>query len=163
MLDYIGLSEEVIRSGLKSFRGVKRRFEYHIKTEKLIFIDDYAHHPTEIHALISSVQLLYPNKKITGVFQPHLYSRTRDFFDGFAAELSKLDEVVLMPIYPARELPISGVTSDALLDAISSKKKWLFNHEEVVEYFKITDHEVILTIGAGDIDRLIEPLKQVLG
>lgn len=162
MLQFLGLSEGTIREGLRSFKGVKRRFEYHIKTENLIYIDDYAHHPTEIHALISSVRLLYPDKKITGVFQPHLFSRTRDFFEGFAAELSKLDELIIMPIYPARELPIPGVTSDALLEEVTCQHKHLLDHQGVIEYLGSTDNQVVLTIGAGDIDRIVEPLSKVL-
>ena len=162
MLQFLGLSEETIREGLRSFKGVKRRFEYHIKTENLIYIDDYAHHPTEIHALISSVRLLYPDKKITGVFQPHLFTRTRDFFEGFAAELSKLDELIIMPIYPARELPIPGVTSDALLEEVTCRHKHLLDHQGVIEYLGSTDNQVVLTIGAGDIDRIVEPLSKVL-
>jgi UDP-N-acetylmuramate--alanine ligase len=158
----LGLSEEEIRYGLKTFKGVKRRFEYQIKTSDLVYIDDYAHHPTEIHALVSSVRMLYPNKKITGVFQPHLFSRTRDFFEGFANELSKLDEVILMPIYPAREEPIEGVTSDALLDTITCLNKKLLSPNEVLEYLKDTKEGVVLTIGAGDIDRIVEPLKNSL-
>jgi UDP-N-acetylmuramate--alanine ligase len=162
MLEFLGLSEEKIRSGLHSFKGVKRRFEYHIKTENLIYIDDYAHHPTEIQALVSSVRLLYPDKKVVGIFQPHLFSRTRDFFDGFASELSKLDEVVLMPIYPARELPISGVTSEKLLGAITCENKQLLDHQGVIDCIMNSHQEVVLTIGAGDIDRIVEPLRKAL-
>jgi UDP-N-acetylmuramate--alanine ligase len=147
---------------LHSFKGVKRRFEYHIKTENLIYIDDYAHHPTEIQALVSSVRLLYPDKKVVGIFQPHLFSRTRDFFDGFASELSKLDEVVLMPIYPARELPISGVTSEKLLGAITCENKQLLDHQGVIDCIMNSHQEVVLTIGAGDIDRIVEPLRKAL-
>jgi UDP-N-acetylmuramate--alanine ligase len=162
MLHFIGLSEEFIRKGLRSFKGVKRRFEYHVKTERLVYIDDYAHHPTEIRALISSVRLLYPNRKVTGIFQPHLFTRTRDFFEGFASELSKLDEVILMPIYPARELPVPGVTSEALLEAISCRFKYLFDHQGVIDHLKVAENEVVLTIGAGDIDRIVEPISVLL-
>lgn len=161
LLDFIGLDELTIRRGLKSFRGVKRRFEYHIKRDDLVYIDDYAHHPTEINALIKSVRLLYPDMKITGVFQPHLFSRTRDFFDGFARELSQLDEVVLMPVYPAREEPIPGVDSDTLLSKITQNNKYLFGPDEVLNYLR-NKKGIILTIGAGDIDRIVEPLKQIL-
>lgn len=159
LLIQIGMQEEEIRQGLASFLGVKRRFEYQIRTSELVFIDDYAHHPTEIEALINAVQTLYPLKKITGIFQPHLFSRTRDFFDGFAKQLSRLDEVVLLPIYPAREEPIEGVSSDALIDAISSGNKHLLSANEVVGFIASRENEVVLTIGAGDIDRIIEPLK----
>lgn len=159
---FLGLCEEEIRFGLQSFRGVKRRFEYKVRTEKLVYIDDYAHHPTEIHALVSSVRLLYPNQKITGIFQPHLFSRTRDFFEGFAHELSELDEVVLLPIYPAREEPIPGVTSDVLLDKITSKTKQLLPALDALNYVSNIYEGVVLTIGAGDIDRIVEPLKKAL-
>jgi UDP-N-acetylmuramate--alanine ligase len=162
LLEFIGCNEIEIRNGLKSFKGVKRRFEYHIKTDDLIYIDDYAHHPTEIHALIASVRLLYPAKKIIGVFQPHLFSRTRDFFDDFAKELSHLDELILLPIYPAREEPIPGVTSENLLKEIALNQKNVLNATETLEYLSNIKEGVVLTIGAGDIDRIIEPLKNVL-
>jgi UDP-N-acetylmuramate--alanine ligase len=162
MLHFLGIGDEVIRQGLKTFKGVKRRFEYIIRTPELIYIDDYAHHPTEIHALVSSVRLLYPGKKVTGVFQPHLFSRTRDFFEGFAHELSQLDEVILMPIYPAREEPIPGVTSGALLEELVLPDKKILGPSEVVEWLGTRREGVILTIGAGDIDRIVEPLKAKL-
>jgi UDP-N-acetylmuramate--alanine ligase len=162
LLVQLGMKEKEIRHGLASFLGVKRRFEYQIRTSELVFIDDYAHHPTEIEALINAVKTLYPAKKITGVFQPHLFSRTRDFFNGFATQLSRLDEVVLLPIYPAREEPIEGVTSDALLNEIKAIKKKLLPATDVVEYVAGQECEVVLTIGAGDIDRIIEPLKITL-
>lgn len=159
LLTQLGMNEADIRHGLATFLGVKRRFEYQIRTTDLVFIDDYAHHPTEIKALIDSVIKLYPDKKITGIFQPHLFSRTRDFFKGFIKELSRLDEVILLPIYPAREEPLEGVTSDNLLKQISSPIKRLLNTTEVVEYIERSKTEVLLTIGAGDIDRIVEPLK----
>lgn len=162
LTEFLGLSENEIRFGLKTFLGVKRRFEYQLKTPSLVYIDDYAHHPTELHALISSVRLLYPNKKITGIFQPHLFSRTRDFFEGFSNELSQLDEVILLPIYPAREEPIPGVTSDILLDKITISKKQLLSPSAALEYVSKINEGVILTIGAGDIDRIVEPLKIAL-
>ena len=159
LLDFLGLGEEEIRKGLATFLGVKRRFEYIIKTDNFVYIDDYAHHPTEINALVSSVRLLYPGKKVTGVFQPHLFSRTRDFFEGFAKELSKLDEVILLPIYPAREEPIPGVNSDELVAAITCTDKKLMQPHESINYLKVHKTDVLLTIGAGDIDRIVEPLK----
>lgn len=155
----LNVSEKQIRSGLSSFKGVKRRFEYIIKREDKVYIDDYAHHPTEINALLSSIRLLYPNKKVLGIFQPHLFSRTRDFMDDFALSLEKLDQLVLLPIYPARELPIEGITSDVLLDKINHNFKQVLNPSDAVEHAAQSDCEVILTIGAGDIDRIIEPLK----
>ena len=163
LCEFIGLSEDVIREGLASFKGVKRRFEYHVRKENLVYIDDYAHHPTEIKALIDSVRLLYPDQRVTGVFQPHLFTRTRDFFEGFTSQLSRLDEVVLMPIYPAREEPISGITSDALLDVINSNDKKLLSPNEVIAHVGEYTEGVVLTIGAGDIDRIVEPLRVALG
>lgn len=160
MCDFLGLTESEIRKGLKTFTGVKRRFEYHVRDNELVYIDDYAHHPTEIHSLISSVRLLYPNHKITAVFQPHLFSRTNDFMEEFAIELSKVDELLIMPIYPARELPIEGVTSDVLRKKISKINVSLLNHNQVLERLKNETKGVFLTVGAGDIDRLIQPLKQ---
>ncbi len=157
-----GLNEAEIKAGIESFRGVKRRFEYHIKQENLVYIDDYAHHPSEIKALIGSVRELYPKKKISGIFQPHLFSRTRDFMDGFAESLSMLDELMLMEIYPAREKPITGVHSGALLEKISITSKQRLSQAEIIEHFKQNRPEIILTIGAGDIDLLISPLKMSL-
>ncbi len=157
-----GLEPEAAKSGIESFKGVKRRFEYHIKTEKLIFIDDYAHHPSEITALIGSLKELYPGKKITGIFQPHLYSRTRDFADGFAYSLSLLNELILMDIYPAREKPIPGVNSAMLLEKISLEQKSIMARQEILAHVKKAAIEVIVTIGAGDIDHLVNPLKMAL-
>ncbi|MGB0933256.1 MAG: UDP-N-acetylmuramate--L-alanine ligase [Lishizhenia sp.] len=159
----IGLTEMEIRAGLKTFRGVKRRFEYHINKENLVYIDDYAHHPTEINALVSSTRLLYPKQKIVGIFQPHLYSRTNDFLTEFAQALSKLDEVILLPIYAARENPIDGVTSDALLQQIQCSNKQVLSKEATLEHIETTKNKAVyLTIGAGDIDALVEPLKALL-
>lgn len=159
---FLGLSETEIRFGLKSFLGVKRRFEYKIKTSDLVYIDDYAHHPTELNALISSIRLLYPNKKITAVFQPHLFSRTRDFFDGFVNELSKVDDLILLPIYAAREEAIPGISSDVLLEKIQLDSKQLVSPAEAIDYVSKIKSGVLLTIGAGDIDRIVEPLKNAL-
>ena len=158
----LGLSESEIRHGLASFRGVKRRFEFHIRTPKLIYIDDYAHHPTEIKALVSSVRLLYPNQKITGIFQPHLYSRTRDFMANFAHELSQVDELILMPIYPAREEPMTGITSEALLEMCEITDKKVLSPEEVINHLIDQQSGVFLTIGAGDIDRIVPKIKSTL-
>lgn len=158
----LGLNEDEIRYGLATFKGVKRRFEYQVKKQGLIYIDDYAHHPTEIKALVDSVKLLYPNQKITGIFQPHLFSRTRDFFDDFAAELSQLDEVILLPIYPAREEPILGITSDTLLNKIEIQEKVVLSPVDAIE--KVTQYKsgIILTIGAGDIDKIVSKIKNGL-
>ena len=159
---FLGLSEEEIRHGLKTFKGVKRRFEYQVKTSKLVYIDDYAHHPTEIKALIDSVKLLYPNQHITGVFQPHLFSRTKDFMSDFADELSQMDELILLPIYPAREEPIDGITSEALLELCTLKNKKVLSPNEAVSLLSERSEGIILTIGAGDIDKIVLPLKEKL-
>jgi UDP-N-acetylmuramate--alanine ligase len=153
----LGLSETEIRNGLSQFKGVKRRFEYHVRSESMVYIDDYAHHPTEIAALVASVRLLYPHKKITGIFQPHLFSRTRDFMEGFVHELGKLDQVMLLPIYPARELPIPGITSDLIVAKIGEKAK-LYSTDEIFNWAQSASDQVILTIGAGDIDRMVQRL-----
>lgn len=155
----MGVSDEQIRMALASFKGVKRRFEYQIKTDALTYIDDYAHHPEELKACIRSVRELYPSKKITGVFQPHLYTRTRDFASGFSESLSLLDEVILLDIYPAREQPITGVSSAMLLKDIRSASKMVCSKEELVAELKKRKLEVLLTAGAGDIDMLVEPIR----
>ena len=160
MCHFLGLTENEIRQGLKTFKGVKRRFEFHVRKDECIYIDDYAHHPTEINSLISSIRLLYPNLKITAVFQPHLFSRTKDFMEEFAIELAKVDELILMPIYPAREIPLEGITSEILKTKISHKNVSVLEHDEVLERLKGEKKGVFLTVGAGDIDKLIFPLKQ---
>ncbi len=157
-----GLTVKEVKEGIGSFKGVKRRFEYHIKSEKLVYIDDYAHHPAEINALVSSVKELYPEKKITGIFQPHLFSRTRDFKDGFVEALSRLDEVILMDIYPAREKPIPGINSNMLLNQITAERKFHLSQQEILTHLGEHKPEVVLTIGAGDIDKLVNPLKMKL-
>lgn len=158
----LNISEEKIRAALKSFRGVQRRFETIFHSNNVIYIDDYAHHPTEISAAIDSAKMLYPNRKLTVVFQPHLYTRTRDFIDGFAASLSKANEIILLDIYPARELPIEGVSSQVLLDKIENHNKKLVTKEELVGELKSKGVDVLMTLGAGDIDRLVSPIKQML-
>jgi UDP-N-acetylmuramate--alanine ligase len=162
LCEYLGLSEEEIRHGLRTFKGVKRRFEYQIRTENLVYIDDYAHHPTEIKALVDSIKLIYPNKKITGIFQPHLFSRTRDFMDAFAHELSQLDELILMPIYPAREEPIEGITSEFVLSKCTNSVKAVLSPQEAIDKVTKIKDGVILTIGAGDIDRIVPKIKSIL-
>jgi len=151
---------ELIKEGLETFKGVKRRFEYIIKTEDLIFIDDYAHHPTEIEAFLKSVKALYPDKKITCIFQPHLYSRTRDFAEDFSKSLSMADELLLLDIYPARELPIPGVDSAMLLKDITAPKKHLVSKTNLMDKIKELQPEIIVTVGAGDIDTFVEPIKR---
>lgn len=154
--------EHKISEALSSFKGVKRRFEIHIHTDSTVYIDDYAHHPTEIAACLSSVSEMYPNKHIIGVFQPHLYSRTRDLAAEFADALSQIDEVILMEIYPAREMPIPGVTSQMLLDMVRAPKKQIMTGEELVSRFFKEKPEVLISLGAGDIDRWVEPIKNAL-
>jgi UDP-N-acetylmuramate--alanine ligase len=158
----LGIKGSVIKKALRSFSGVKRRFDYRVKTKKVIYIDDYAHHPEELKATISSVRKLYPDKKITGIFQPHLFSRTRDFAGGFAESLDMLDECILLEIYPAREKPIPGVSSGWLLEKMNLKDKKVLTKDAVLEELKKGNREVILTMGAGDIDTLTEPIEKIL-
>ncbi len=157
---WLGLDEKIIRHGLSTFKGVKRRFDYHIRRDDFVYIDDYAHHPTEIKALLDSIDLLYPKRKKIGIFQPHLFTRTRDFFDGFAEQLSRLDECILLPIYPAREQPIEGISSDKLLEKITAPKKTLMTAIEAIQFADNQNDIVLLTIGAGDIDQIVEPIKK---
>lgn len=158
-----GTTEEEIRCGMASFAGPVRRFDFHLKKDNIVFLDDYAHHPAELKASILSVKELYPEKKVTGIFQPHLYTRTRDFAADFAASLSLLDELVLLDIYPAREAPIPGVTSQIIFDKVTIPNKRMIHKEELLELVrKENKWEVVLMLGAGDIDRLIEPVKQIL-
>ncbi len=156
----MGVSEDQLRNALETFKGVKRRFEYVVNTKEHVFIDDYAHHPTELKAIISATKELYPSKKITGIFQPHLFTRTRDFMDEFAESLSLLDEIILLDIYPARELPIEGVDSQVLLEKIRTKKS-LETKERAINKIASELPEVLLTLGAGDIDSIIQPLKSL--
>ncbi|MBW6482536.1 MAG: UDP-N-acetylmuramate--L-alanine ligase [Vicingaceae bacterium] len=160
--DLLQINSEKIKIALANYKGVHRRFEYHIKTPNLIYLDDYAHHPTELTACILSVKELYPNKKITGIFQPHLYTRTRDFANEFAESLSLLDALILLDIYPARELPIEGVTSQMLLDKVTIKDKKIVKKENVINELKLNEIEVLLTLGAGNIDELVEPITEYL-
>lgn len=158
----MGVGENAIREALASFKGVNRRFDYQVRTKDVVYIDDYAHHPAELRACISSVKQLYPGKKITGIFQPHLYSRTRDFADEFAESLGLLDELVLLPIYPARELPIEGVSSSMLLDKVKLGNKVLIEKSALVDELSKRNPEVLITMGAGDIDTLVAPIKKML-
>ncbi|MEY2923674.1 MAG: hypothetical protein RLZZ337_214 [Bacteroidota bacterium] len=156
-----GLDMDAIRRGLAEFAGIKRRFEYIVEKENVVVIDDYAHHPSELNAIFSSVRDLYPNKKITAIFQPHLFTRTRDFLDDFALELTKVDELILLPIYPARELPIEGVTSEAILQRMTNTQARCVNKEDVLNELATSNIEVLLILGAGDIDRLVLPIKEL--
>ena len=158
----LGISDSAIKSALENFKGVKRRFEYIFKTDKLVLIDDYAHHPTEITALLTSLRAIYPERKVTVIFQPHLYSRTRDFASEFAKSLSIADEVLLLDIYPAREEPIAGVSSAIIFDEIDLHDKIMCNRENLLEIIRSLDIEVLATVGAGDIDQLVIPIKETL-
>ena len=164
------IENEKIKVAVESFKGVKRRFEYVIKNDRLVFIDDYAHHPEELRALINGAKSLFRQKKCTVIFQPHLYSRTRDLADGFAEVLDLADEVILLPIYPARELPIEGVSSEMILEKMNSERKKVMTSEELLNWIK-NDYaktlnkefgEILITAGAGDIDMLIEPIRNEL-
>jgi UDP-N-acetylmuramate--alanine ligase len=156
------VSPEAIKSALGSFKGVHRRFEYIIKNDRQIFIDDYAHHPEELKAAIRSVKKLYPGKKLTTIFQPHLFTRTRDFADGFAEALDLSDELIILDIYPARELPIEGVNADMILERMKLENRRRISKQEVLDVIKEEKPELLLTVGAGDIDTLVQPLKQIL-
>lgn len=157
-----GATADELRHAMSTFQGARRRFDFLLKTDKIVMIDDYAHHPQELAASITSVKELYPDRKVTGVFQPHLYSRTKDFAAEFAESLSLLDELILLDIYPAREKPIEGVTSKIIFDKVTCPKV-LCNKEELLPLLeKKQDIEVLLTIGAGDIDQLLEPIREIL-
>jgi len=158
----VGVDSTAIRAAVESYKGVKRRFEFVFVSPTVIFIDDYAHHPEEIIALLTAVRKLYPGKKITTVFQPHLYSRTRDFLTGFAQSLSMSDKVILLPIYPAREEPIPGISSEVILREIATEEKQLLTKESLLEKLHEEVPEVILTVGAGDIDQLVQPIAELL-
>ena len=162
MCSYIGVSEDDIREGLATFKGVQRRFDIRVKNAKHIYVDDYAHHPEEIKAALLAARKVFADKELTVIFQPHLFTRTRDFMDGFAESLSLADRVILLDIYPARELPIEGVTSAALLEKITSKKKMLCSKEELLNTIKSIDPELVMTVGAGDIDRFVPQIEKML-
>ena len=161
MCSYIGVPEDAIREGLATFKGVQRRFDIRVKDAHHIYVDDYAHHPEEIKAALTAARHAYPGKELTVVFQPHLFTRTRDFMDGFAESLSLADRVILLDIYPARELPIPGVTSAALLEKITTKDKMLCSKEELLNKIKDINPELIMTVGAGDIDRFVPQIEKM--
>ncbi|MGB0980953.1 MAG: UDP-N-acetylmuramate--L-alanine ligase [Winogradskyella sp.] len=156
-----GCSPKELARGLATYKGVKRRFTYHIKTDDFVYIDDYAHHPEEINAVHQAVREMYPNKKVLAIFQPHLFTRTRDFCDDFATSLSKFDALFLLDIYPARELPIEGVNSKWLLDKIENSNKKIIQKSDLINEIKNTDAQVVLTIGAGDIGNQAQHIKKV--
>lgn len=158
--DKLGLDHQKIKAALENYKGVYRRFETHVKTDNLVYIDDYAHHPSELEVCIKSAKELYPNKKVTGIFQPHLFSRTRDFMDEFAESLSLLDELILLDIYPARELPIEGITSELLNSKVTIENKSVVAKENLLEVLSNKNIEVLLTMGAGDIDVFVKPIKK---
>ncbi len=159
---HLNIEDEKIKAAVSSFKGVKRRFEYIVKNEKQIFIDDYAHHPDELKALLTGAKKLFPDKKCTIIFQPHLFSRTKDFADGFAESLDSADEIILLPIYPARELPMEGVNSEMILNKMKSTNKKVLHKTEILEWIKNGKTELLITAGAGDIDTVVEPIKKIL-
>lgn len=158
----LGMEEEEIRKAVSDFKGVKRRFEYILKTEELVYIDDYAHHPNELTTLIRSAKALFPNKKCTVVFQPHLYSRTRDLVAGFVGSFFYADEVILLPIYPAREEPIPGISSECLKEKLENPVCTVLSQEGLLEFVERAPLELLITAGAGDIDKLVMPVKERL-
>lgn len=157
-----GTPTEAIAKAIASFKGIRRRFSYQIKTENLVYIDDYAHHPTEINAVHQAVRELYPNQKVLAVFQPHLFSRTKDFADDFAKSLSLFDEIILLDIYPARELPMEGITSQWLMDKMTNEDKKLVSKNDLIPSILASDASVIVTIGAGDLGELVPFIKKAL-
>ena len=158
----LGIKGDVINKALRSFKGVKRRFDYRIKSKSIVYIDDYAHHPEELKAAINAAKQLYPDKKVTGIFQPHLFTRTRDFADDFAESLDLLDICVLLDIYPAREKPIAGINSQMLLDKMKITEKFLVRKENVLDFLNTHPPQILMTLGAGDIDSLIVPIEELL-
>lgn len=158
----LGINPEKVKQAVANFKGVKRRFEYIVNNETQIYIDDYAHHPEELRACFDAVRQLYPEKVLTVIFQPHLFTRTRDFADDFASVLETADELLLLDIYPARELPLEGIDAQFLLDKINLSNKNVLSKDAVVQYISDKKPELILTVGAGDIDTIIEPLKNLL-
>ena len=158
-----GCTAEELKYGMQTYGGVDRRFDFKIKTDKLVFLSDYAHHPKEIYQSAKSIRELYKNKHITAIFQPHLYTRTRDFYKDFADALSQLDEVILTEIYPARELPIEGVSSQLIYDNLKpGVKKEMIQKTEVLDYIKTHDFEVLIILGAGDLDNQVPQITKIL-
>ncbi len=157
-----GVSATQIKAGMEDYSGVARRFDVQLKNEKTIYIDDYAHHPEELKAVISSVKELYKNRKVTGIFQPHLYSRTKDFAPAFAESLDLLDSAVLIPLYPAREEPVEGVSSELIFNKMKLQNKFLLSKEQTLQMLRETPQDVVLTMGAGDIDRMVKDIVEIL-
>ncbi|MDY6800836.1 MAG: UDP-N-acetylmuramate--L-alanine ligase [Bacteroidota bacterium] len=156
-----GAHQDEIYNAVPKFKGIERRFDYQIHRKDFVYIDDYAHHPKELKAAITSVKELFKDKKITGIFQPHLYSRTRDFADEFAQSLDLLDEIILLDIYPAREEPIPGVSSEMIFNKLKKSNKLLCTKNNVLEILKKRNLEVLITLGAGDVDELVQPIKKM--
>ncbi|MEY2670271.1 MAG: hypothetical protein RLZZ577_587 [Bacteroidota bacterium] len=162
MAKTFGTSSDAIAKALASFKGIRRRFSYQIKTSNMVYIDDYAHHPTEINAVHQAVRELYPGQKVLAIFQPHLFSRTKDFADDFAKSLSQFDEVVLLDIYPARELPMEGVTSQWLMNKMTNEDKKLVSKEDLIPTILASDAQIVVTIGAGDLGEMVPSIKKAL-
>lgn len=158
----LGIDDTLIKSAVSSFKGVKRRFEYIVKNDRTVYIDDYAHHPEELSALIKSAKTLFPDKRCLVAFQPHLFSRTKDFADGFAHSLDMADEVLLLDIYPARELPMAGVTSQMIADRMGNPNHTVLTKDGLISYVKNAPLELLITAGAGDIDQLVQPIKEII-
>jgi len=159
IVDKLDLDHKQVKAALGSYKGVYRRFETHVKSTDLVYIDDYAHHPSELEVCIKSARELYPNKKITGIFQPHLYTRTRDFIDEFSESLSLLDELILLEIYPARELPLDGIDSELIKSKVTITNKSVVAKADLMNTISEKNIEVLLTMGAGDIDVFVQPIK----
>ena len=157
-----GVSPEAVKEAIGTYSGVKRRLEVHLNTPRLSYIDDYAHHPKELESAISSMRGIFPGRKLTAIFQPHLFTRTRDFAEDFAAALSKVDKLILLDIYPAREEPIPGVTSELIFDKVTAPEKVLLRKEELMDYLRDEPIDVLATFGAGNIDRFIAPITELL-
>ena len=157
-----GLEPEEIKKALGSFQGVKRRFDIHLNTPECSYIDDYAHHPKEIATAVSSIREIFPGRKLTAIFQPHLYTRTRDFADEFAQALSRVDKLILLDIYPAREEPLPGVTSEMIFRKVTAPEKVLLKKEQLMDYLKDEHVDVLITFGAGNIDRFTGPITEML-
>ena len=157
-----GTSPQMVKSALATFSGVERRFDIHLNTPKCSYIDDYAHHPKEISAAISSIRNIFPGRRLCAIFQPHLFTRTRDFYREFAESLSALDELILLPIYPARELPIEGVSSEMILELVTIPDKKIVSKEDLMKELESRDIDILITLGAGDINTFIEPITELL-
>ncbi|MBQ3846561.1 MAG: UDP-N-acetylmuramate--L-alanine ligase, partial [Bacteroidales bacterium] len=157
-----GIDPEKVREAIGTFKGAIRRLDVHVNNGNITYIDDYAHHPKELSTAISSIREVFPGRKITAVFQPHLYSRTRDFAPEFAKALSAVDKLILLDIYPAREEPIPGVTSEIIFKDVTAPEKVLIKRDELMEYLENEDLDILVTFGAGNIDRFVEPITDML-